>query len=77
MDIADRAQAREAENLDDALSAQRRAAALDAPGTDICADCGEDIPSERRAAMPSAIRCTDCQAFAERIGRAGSSAGWV
>lgn len=69
-DIADRAQAREEEILAERLAAQERNAALDAPGNEICADCGEPIPMDRRRAMPNAIRCIDCQAFAERVGRA-------
>jgi RNA polymerase-binding transcription factor DksA len=31
-----------------------------------CADCGVDIPRERLEAYPVAIRCTPCQARAER-----------
>ncbi len=69
-DIAVRAQAREEEILADHLAAQERAAGLDVPGNEICADCGEAIPDERRRALPSAIRCIDCQAWAERCGRA-------
>lgn len=30
-------------------------------GADICVACTEEIELERRAAMPSAVRCTDCQ----------------
>ncbi len=68
-DLADRAIEREEELRADQLRAQQRAAALDAPGNDICADCGEPIPESRRRAMPSAIRCIDCQAWAERLGK--------
>lgn len=68
-DEADAAQKRQAELDADSLEAQRRRAALDRPGADLCADCGDEIPPERRSALPSATRCVNCQAFAERIGR--------
>ncbi len=65
MDTADRAQGdREAE-----LAAQSHKAALEAPGAELCADCREPIPEERRRALPSAVRCISCQAFAERLAR--------
>ena len=67
MDAVDRAQEIEAEKLGEALERQARAAALDAPGNTLCADCHEPIPPERRLALPSAVRCVNCQAFAERV----------
>lgn len=69
MDQADIAADREAVFLDERLQEQRRAAALDAPGNSLCADCCEPIPLERRRALPSAIRCIGCQAWAERVAR--------
>jgi phage/conjugal plasmid C-4 type zinc finger TraR family protein len=36
------------------------------PGSDDCAECGEPIPAERRAAMPAATCCTFCQEERER-----------
>lgn len=69
MDEADAAQEREASYLADRLAAQRRAAALELPGNSLCADCHEEIPPERRIAMPSAIRCVACQAWAERVAK--------
>jgi len=69
VDAADYAQDREGEYLADRLAAQARAAGLGARGTDICADCGEEIPAERRAALPSAVRCINCQAWAERVAK--------
>ncbi len=30
-------------------------------GSGTCVDCGESIPSERRDAVPDAIRCAACQ----------------
>lgn len=68
-DEADAAQKRQAELNADHLEAQRRRAALERPGADLCADCGDPIPPERRRALPSAIRCIGCQAFVERIGK--------
>lgn len=35
-----------------------------------CADCGDDIPRARLAALPSAERCVGCQEARERGGRA-------
>jgi phage/conjugal plasmid C-4 type zinc finger TraR family protein len=67
MDEADHAQEREAAYLADRLRAQARAAALGEPGSGICADCGEEIPAARRRALPSATRCVECQAEAERV----------
>lgn len=67
MDAADRAQPDEAAELEGNIERQRRAARLDAPGAEICVDCAEPIPLERRRALPSAIRCADCQAFDERV----------
>jgi len=68
-DLADRAVEREQEFLADRLREQQIAAALDAPGNELCADCGEEIPGERRRALPSAIRCVECQAWVERLGK--------
>jgi phage/conjugal plasmid C-4 type zinc finger TraR family protein len=31
-----------------------------------CEDCGFEIPSRRRAALPNARRCVDCQETHER-----------
>lgn len=69
-DQADIAQDREAAFLQDRLAEQQRSAALDAPGAATCADCQEEIPAGRRAALPSAIRCVNCQAWFERVRRA-------
>ena len=69
MDAADRAQddvdAELANHLDKAMETVR--SALGAPGNELCADCNEEIPLERRRALPSAIRCVSCQAFAENV----------
>jgi RNA polymerase-binding transcription factor DksA len=34
-----------------------------------CRDCGERIPDDRRAAMPRAERCFDCESLNERLSR--------
>lgn len=67
MDAADRAQENEAAELARLLELQSSTAALDAEGAKLCADCHEEIPSERLQALPSAIRCIACQAYAERV----------
>ncbi|MBB5987416.1 TraR/DksA C4-type zinc finger protein [Sphingobium lignivorans] len=54
---------------DVAISRIRRA--IGEPGSRHCATCGEAIEPERRAAMPSARRCTDCQEGHERAGKRG------
>ena len=38
-----------------------------------CAECGEEIPEARRAALPGVKLCVDCAA--ERDGRAGPRGG--
>jgi RNA polymerase-binding transcription factor DksA len=40
-------------------------------GADECEACGEDIPKERRDAMPSARRCTTCEERRERAAKRG------
>ena len=68
-DIVDIAQEQEAAFIAERLRAQAEAASLDAPGAAVCADCAGEIPAPRRRALPSAIRCIDCQAWVERVGR--------
>lgn len=34
-------------------------------GAAICRDCSEPIPRERRLAVPSAVRCIDCETLRE------------
>ncbi|PVE56314.1 TraR/DksA C4-type zinc finger protein [Rhizobium rhizogenes] len=40
--------------------------ALLGPGSIQCEDCPNDIPQQRRQALPSATRCIDCQTRHER-----------
>lgn len=69
MDLYDEAQALELRQREAAIEQQTIAAGLSGAGLPNCADCGEPIPLPRRKAMPSAIRCVNCQAWAERLGR--------
>jgi phage/conjugal plasmid C-4 type zinc finger TraR family protein len=67
VDIYDRAQQRDAENLADALAAQqRRAGQVAGPALSHCEDCGEPIPAARRAAVAGCRRCIDCQMLREK-----------
>jgi len=66
-DVVDRAQIVEEDQLAELVERQRRAAALDKPGSRECIDCGDQIPRERRRALPSATRCIGCQDEAERV----------
>jgi phage/conjugal plasmid C-4 type zinc finger TraR family protein len=43
--------------------------ALRTPGTLECEDCPNDIPRERRIALPSATRCIACQTKFEKARR--------
>lgn len=64
MDEADRAAALIEATTANALA--RIQAAQQQAGQAECADCGEPIPTARRAANPAAIRCVDCQEIYER-----------
>jgi phage/conjugal plasmid C-4 type zinc finger TraR family protein len=45
---------------------ERTQAKLAQEGDAFCQGCGEEIPAARRAALPSATRCIECQAKLER-----------
>jgi phage/conjugal plasmid C-4 type zinc finger TraR family protein len=64
-DFADVAAAREQADREHALAARPRPVAL-RHMTDECIDCGDDIPPARKAAIPDAARCLDCQERHER-----------
>lgn len=66
-DVFDVAQANEERSRDIALS--KVVGALKGQGREDCEDCGEDIPDERRKAVPSATRCIGCQQRFERSTR--------
>lgn len=67
MDFWDQASMQEEKDREDALARQRaRFAALTLPeGTvdtaRVCLSCGDDIPEERRLAVPGTMLCTACQ----------------
>lgn len=46
-------------------------AQLAEPGSDDCEACGDKIPKERRAAMPSARRCAPCEQRREIAAKRG------
>lgn len=52
------------QELDAGIRAAR--APLQQTGSAFCISCGDEIEDERRAAMPSARRCIDCQTRIER-----------
>lgn len=78
-DDIDRAQAREAELLGDALRNQARRAGLvgktEADSAECCTSCGNDIPAQRRRAVPGCQWCVVCQARSERAGAAQRAQG--
>jgi phage/conjugal plasmid C-4 type zinc finger TraR family protein len=45
----------------DELKVGRIRSSLVLKGDEFCQDCGDPIGAERRAALPSATRCVDCQ----------------
>lgn len=63
------------EAVDAALTKERDVAiariraGLAEEGEDICVDCDGPIGPERKAALPSAERCIDCQHMHERTKR--------
>lgn len=69
-DASDRASAREAEFLADALDAQARRAALAgktaADSARACVQCEEPIAVARRRALPGVQLCVPCQQRRER-----------
>lgn len=69
-DICDDAQAAEALFLRLALDRLHARAHGTGPASALCcADCGDDIPDERRRAVPGVRRCTHCAQEIERYGR--------
>lgn len=69
-DDVDRASAREAELLADALRDQARRAGLAgktaADSAEWCQRCGDEVPLARRVAVPGCLYCVACQARTER-----------
>lgn len=67
-DIIDRAQAYDELYREGAITAHlammRQGSPLDAATE--CIECGDEIPENRRRAVPGALRCVSCQAKIER-----------
>lgn len=63
-DIIDTAAEIEELQRNAALSARR--INRNAVSAERCAECGEDIPEPRRAAVPGCQRCAECQSIAEK-----------
>ncbi|WP_163334689.1 TraR/DksA family transcriptional regulator [Enterobacter hormaechei] len=63
MDIIDTAAEIEELQRNAALSAHR--VNRNAVSAEHCAECGEDIPPPRRAAVPGCQTCADCQSLIE------------
>ena len=67
-DIADMAQAFEAQNRDASISAVLNRLSepqLIEGGQVICLDCGHPVPAERLEILPRTARCVECQMLAE------------
>lgn len=62
-DLADRAQAFQERLNAGAFGRQKKECA--AESLEFCAECGEPIPEERRAAVPGCRRCRECQEYLE------------
>lgn len=58
-DWLDAAAERTQVETDKSIAAQR--ALVQGAGSDECEDCGCEIPADRRAAAPWAVRCIHCQ----------------
>lgn len=70
MDVADLAAARQGEINADALRERQRTlgpALSPQESAEACESCGDEIPEERRVAVPGVTQCVDCQANLERI----------
>lgn len=60
----DQAELRAEQEREAGIAAASRS--LRSPGTLQCEDCPNDIPRERRIALPSATRCIRCQTRHEK-----------
>lgn len=58
-DLFDKATEREMQERQDSIDTVRRRVCGE--GSALCIDCEESIPAARRRAMPSVVRCYDCQ----------------
>lgn len=65
MDDIDKIQELEVSRIADRLSAIQREFTIQ-PASRECVECGDEIPDERRAALPHAMRCLECQSLLEK-----------
>lgn len=63
MDMFDEASAKELREREASIARARAKTAR--PGGKYCVDCENEINPQRRAAMPSATRCLECQEHRE------------
>lgn len=68
MDDADRAQAESAAYLKACL-ARAKETTDTGMGSEVCVECGEEIPEERRKAQRGCTLCVECKARLERGNR--------
>lgn len=64
-DPADLGNDRAQQQLDEAIEAHRRKAAIPAIDHPLCLDCDEPIPLKRRAVLLGVECCVDCQSLRE------------
>jgi len=65
MDDADRASDIELARVQKSLLSIKKELKFE-PDDIYCIECGDEIPEERRHAMPNCIRCVTCQELDER-----------
>lgn len=65
-DVCDLAQRLEEDERAREIAGIVRAASREASPFRRCRECGDEIDAERRAALPSALRCLECQEARER-----------
>lgn len=63
-DFCDRAQEVTEQSLTRAIAAHKMKDQIEHSGE--CVDCGEEIPTQRRQALPYARRCVECQEINEQ-----------
>ncbi|MDH5524459.1 MAG: TraR/DksA family transcriptional regulator [Desulfobulbaceae bacterium] len=66
MDQFDQAQDLEERYRKQALEAHKKQAGKPGPGSEVCVECGDEIPIARREAVPGCELCIECQREIER-----------
>jgi RNA polymerase-binding transcription factor len=72
MDAFDRAQELELKEREQALAAQQKKTVeppMEINGIRYCLDCGGEVLQARIAALPTVVRCVDCQSLNEQRSR--------